>query len=240
MLRDAIDFRAKLSQARFRTAMDCLGDRSIQPPAPLTDVFFGTAESGAARLRLRRETHHPPSLMSNTRRDFEKTRARSVWSRAAVRDADDTEAVLASVLGVRAVVDVDRQEIHLAASEFVRPNHNSPGRKIPEGTVRLVFDRVDGLGYFVKGEYVVPAGVPMARAHALMDDVMECLRIEDEDLVADSYDRMTVVGPPEPTRPRRGRLPWLGAFVAVTAAVAAMLFVLEVRWLQPNSTWRNS
>jgi homotetrameric cytidine deaminase len=133
--------------------------------------FSGTR----GRLKLREQNPGRSELIQYRRPD--ETRARtSEYSRVPVADAEALRKALDAAYGTLVLVHKCRHVL------------------LWEG-VRIHLDEVEGLGFFLEIEAVAPEGSDLTAEHAKVDRLRHELRIEDGDLVAQSYSELLLDGP---------------------------------------------
>jgi predicted adenylyl cyclase CyaB len=146
-----------------RAAVAALGARQVGVLRQ-RDTYFHAV---TGRLKLREEPPRPAELIAYARPDRREARV-SRYHLVAVADHVALAEALADVLGVRVVVDKER--------ELWRWRE-----------VRIHLDAVAGLGHFVELEAVLgPGDDPGARAAAVAE-LRQALRLDDDRLVPEGY-----------------------------------------------------
>ncbi|HEX5713617.1 MAG TPA: class IV adenylate cyclase [Solirubrobacterales bacterium] len=129
------------------------------------DIYFDVPRG---RLKLRREKGTPAHLIAYERSN-DLGQRESRYRIVEVEDDVELEAALTGALGIKAVVQKERQLF------------------LYEG-VRIHLDRVEDLGSFIEFEGVVaPDEVDLGRLEKLLAELRHSLDIDDADLIGDSY-----------------------------------------------------
>jgi adenylate cyclase, class 2 len=121
----------------------------------------------SGRLKLREESNATPHLISYSRAD-ESGQRESRYRIVEVQQGRELVAALGSNLGVKAVVEKERQLF------------------LWQG-VRIHLDRVEALGSFIELEAVASTGSDLSRERQKVEALREEFGLEDADLVASSY-----------------------------------------------------
>lgn len=163
-LRRNIELKARLcdlDEARVRAT--AIASRQL-PPEHQVDTYFCVAHG---RLKLREINGSSAQLVWYHRGDAASARA-SDYLLVPVADPTGLKQVLAGALGVRSVVEKDR-EIFLYRN------------------VRIHLDRVVGRGAFLEFEAVLDPEQTDQAGHELLAELRRQFAIEDADLLAHSY-----------------------------------------------------
>lgn len=128
------------------------------------DTYF---EVPTGRLKLREESDAAPHLISYLRADESGQRESRYWI-FEVQQAKELTAALGGNLGVKAVVEKERQLF------------------LWQG-VRIHLDLVKTLGNFIEFEAVAPSGSDLARERQKVETLRGEFELANADLVASSY-----------------------------------------------------
>ncbi|QDU38485.1 CYTH domain protein [Maioricimonas rarisocia] len=129
-----------------------------------TDTFF---EVPNGRLKLRQLGDGTAELIYYERPDVTGPKA-STYTRCPVADAALLQSVLAASVGIRGVVEKERDVFF----------HEQ---------TRIHLDRVEGLGTFLELEVAIDDDEPLSTGEAIARDILQFLNVGDQDLVASAY-----------------------------------------------------
>ena len=129
------------------------------------DTYF---HAPRGRLKLREEDGAIPQLIAYDRPDFAGQRE-SRYRIVEVDNAEELKTTLSGSLGVRVVVEKERQLF------------------VWEGNVRIHLDRVKGLGSFIEFEAVATAGSDFMRERAQISHLRDVFEIREEEVIGSSY-----------------------------------------------------